>query len=54
MLSDNPSPKEQTKVLSDIPSKGDQLMLQKSMSMNDLKERDAFYGSCVALPQEQT
>uniref|UniRef100_A0ACD5T6I5 Uncharacterized protein n=1 Tax=Avena sativa TaxID=4498 RepID=A0ACD5T6I5_AVESA len=39
---DIPSPKEQNEDIPDIPGKEDQLTLRKSMSLDDLKERDAL------------
>lgn len=44
---DSPVSKEQTKENSDIPSKSDQLMLRKSLSLDDLKDRDVFSGVSV-------
>ncbi|CAM0953353.1 unnamed protein product [Alopecurus aequalis] len=47
-------PKEQKEEVADIGSKGDQLTLRKSMSVDDLEERDAFSVPSVALSEQQT
>uniref|UniRef100_A0ACD5TCX3 Uncharacterized protein n=1 Tax=Avena sativa TaxID=4498 RepID=A0ACD5TCX3_AVESA len=41
-LQDSPSPKEQKEDIPDIPGKEDQLTLPKSISLDDLKERDVL------------
>ncbi|XP_051210671.1 uncharacterized protein [Lolium perenne] len=45
---------EQAEEISDIASKGDHLMLRKSMKLDDLKERDASSVVSVALPNEHS
>jgi hypothetical protein len=44
ILSDRPLPKEETKEITDIPRREDQLMLRKSVSLDDLKENDVLSG----------
>lgn len=51
---DIPLSTEQAEEISDIASKGDHLMLRKSMKLDDLKERDASSVVSVALPNEHS
>jgi hypothetical protein len=54
ILSDIPLSTEQAEEISDIATKGDHLMLRKSMKLDDLKERDASSVVSVALPNEHS